>query len=513
MAFSRFCRQSIPLARRVLAAACAVAPLLLAAPVAAQTAVGVEQLWVNNCLRCHGQNGQGGGAGTSTLLSDDLMDQSHDLRFYQVIKRGLPESGMEAFGETLEDAQVWALVGYIRELQHRDWRKRVGSTRADATGTVRTQRHAFRIERVVEHGLRIPWSVEFLPDGRMLIADRPGQLRVHSTGKPGGVLSAPVEGTPQVRHRGQGGLMDVAVHPRHAENGWIYLAYSHPRQLDGREVSMTRIVRGKLRESQGRLAWVDQQIIFDARPEHDLPGDLHFGCRIVFDPKDPSILFFSIGDRGRMEMAQSLDRPNGKVHRIRDDGSIPEDNPFAAGRETMPTAYPSIWSYGHRNPQGLVFDLNGHLWDTEHGPRGGDELNRIAPGKNYGWPVVSFGFNYNGRPFATPWPAKEVSVDAPSTDGVAMPVYRWMPSIGACGLDVARGPAFPDWRGDLLAGGLSGQNVDRIRVAPDGNALVEREEILHGLGRVRDVVVGPDGSVYVALNDPDQIIRLAPAER
>lgn len=479
-----------------------------AEPAGAQPTLGVEQLWSTNCIHCHRADGRGGGAGTSTLLTDELMDPSHDFRFYEIIKNGLPDAGMEAFGETLNEAQIWGLVGYIRELQHRDWRDRVGSTRPDADGVVKTQRHAYRIERVVEGAIRIPWSVEFLPDGRMLVADRPGQLRVHSTGKPGGKLSAPVQGTPAVRHRGQGGLMDVAVHPKYAENGWIYLSFSHQRQLGGRDVAMTRIVRGRLREADGSYTWADEEVIFDPKPEHDLPTELHYGCRIAFDPKDPSILYFSIGERGRMEMAQDLGRPNGKIHRIRDDGTIPADNPFANGG----SAYPSIWSYGHRNPQGLVFDLNGNLWDTEHGPRGGDEVNLIAPGKNYGWPIVSFGFNYNGRPFKAPWPEKEVSAADPSTDGIVMPVYRWMPSTGACGLDVARGPAFPQWKGDLLAGGLAGQNVDRLRVSADGTKLVEREEILHGLGRVRDVVVGPDGSVYVALNDPDQIIRLVQAD-
>lgn len=472
----------------------------------AQPVTGVEQLWNNNCTHCHGAAGQGGGAGTSTLLTDELMAQEHDLRFYQVIKNGKPDAGMEAFGETLNDAQIWGLVGYIRELQHRAWRERVGSTNADAV--VRTQHHAFRVERVVERGIRIPWSVEFLPDGRMLVAERPGTLRVHSTGKPGGTLSPPVEGTPAVLHRGQGGLMDVAVHPNYAQNGWVYLSFSHPRQsAGGREGAMTRVVRGKLADAGGgKYRWTDERVIFDAKPEHDLPTQIHYGCRIVFDPKDPSILFFAIGERGRMEMAQQLDRPNGKIHRVKDDGSIPSDNPFVG----QGSAYASIWSYGHRNPQGLVFDLHGNLWTTEHGPRGGDELNLVARGKNYGWPTVSFGFNYNGRPFVTPWPAKQVSAADPSTDGIVMPVYRWMPSIAVCGLDVARGEAFPQWKGDLLAGGLAGQSVDRLRLARDGTKLLEREEILHGLGRVRDVVVGPDGSVYVALNDPDQIIRLVP---
>jgi glucose/arabinose dehydrogenase len=195
-------------------------------------------------------------------------------------------------------------------------------------------------------------------------------------------------------------------------------------------------------------------------------------------------------------LAQDLSEPNGKVYRVREDGSVPQDNPFV----NTPNAIPSIWSYGHRNPQGLVMDLNGQLWDTEHGPRGGDELNRVQKGANYGWPLVSFSINYNDQPLTTPWPTPDQKI--------TLPVYRWLPSIGACGLDMVAGSAFPKWKGDLMAGGLSGTNVDRIRVK--GDTLVEREEIMHGMGRVRDVRTGPDGMVYVVLNQPDKVVRIAP---
>ena len=262
---------------------------------------------------------------------------------------------------------------------------------------------------------------------------------------------------------------------------------------------MTKVVRGRI--EGGR--WTDEQTIFAADPASYLPTDIHFGCRIAFDPLDSSILYFTIGERGRGERAQDLSLPNGKIHRVHDDGRVPNDNPFV-GREG---ALATIWSYGHRNPQGLVFDAEGHLWDTEHGPRGGDEVNRIERGANYGWPEVSFGINYNGAPYRTPWPA--------AGQGFVMPAFVWLPSVGACGLDVARGgwlgEMFPMWRGDLLAGGLSGQNLDRIRLDAEGK-VVEREELLQGMGRVRDVSVGPDGSVYVVLNGPDRIVRLVRAE-
>jgi len=462
---------------------------------------GVEQLYANNCLKCHGNAGQGGGAGTRSMLTDEQFAQDYDKRFFDAVKNGLPDSGMEAFGETLNDSQVWGLVGYIRELQYKAYRQRAGSPKADANGVFASQHHPFRIERVIERGLDVPWSIDFLPDGRMLVADRPGAVRVHSTGKTGGELSKPVKGTPSVRNRGQGGLMDVAVHPGYAQNGWIYLSYSHAINNNG----MTRIVRGKIADENGSLKWTDEQVIFEAKPEHYQPTDLHFGCRIVFDPKDPTILFFAVGERGRGDMAQDVTRPNGKIFRIKDDGTIPPGNPFA----DQPGAYAAVWSYGHRNPQGMAFDLEGNLWDTEHGPRGGDELNLITPGRNYGWPIVSFGFNYNGRPLVSPWPKHPLTASDPvASDGIVMPTLRWMPSIAACGLDVARGDAFPDWKGDLFAGGLAAETVQRLRIKD--NQVTEQEEIIHGMGRVRDVVCSPDGSVYVVLNDPDAVIRLSP---
>lgn len=484
---------------------------LCVAPVAA--AQSVSDLWRQNCLMCHGARGQGGGAGTRSMLTEEMRALENDRVFFEAIKNGLPDKGMVAFGRTLSDEQVWGLVVHIRELQAAEFRKKNPDVTPE-DGVYRAKDHAFKLETVVPGGVDVPWSVDFLPGGvdgkgggdekggaggMMLVTGRSGDLRVHSTGRAGGKLSEPVKGTPKVRNRGQGGLMDVAVHPEYATNGWVYLSYSE-EILDGkRSTGMTTIVRGKLKKDGDGWSWTDQETLFRAKPEHFLPTDLHFGCRIVFTEKQADgrrLMFFPIGERGRMEMAQDLKRPNGKVHRLWDDGEAPKDNPFV-GQEG---AYPSIWSYGHRNPQGLAFDLQGRLWDTEHGPRGGDEVNLVEKGKNYGWPIVSFGINYSGEPFRTPW----------GESAIAMPAFHWTPSIGACGLDVARGPAFAKWKGDLLAGGLSGTNVDRLRVKEDGS--VEREELLHGIGRVRDVVCGPDGSVYVVLNDPDSVVRMVEVE-
>lgn len=471
----------------------------------AARAQSVTQLWATNCARCHGEGGKGGMA--RPLTGEGVLDQSNDRRYFDAVKNGVPRTMMMGYGRSLSDAEIWSLVNYLRELQAREWRDRVGSPKAES-GVYVSKHIKFRIETVIESGLDTPWAVDFLPDGKMLVTERPGHVRLHSTGKPGGKLSPALFGTPEVRNRGQGGLMDVAVHPGYARNGWVYLSFSDPQTRGGRSSGMTKVVRGRIKDDQ----WADQQTIFEARPEHYLPTDIHFGSRFAFQATPTTAqdnrywLYFTIGERGMAEMAQDLSRPNGKVHRVWDDGKVPEDNPFV--KESG--GYASIWSYGHRNPQGLVFGLDGRLWETEHGPRGGDELNEVLKGRNYGWPVVSFGINYDGRPFKTPWPDGKFADGG--DDDIVMPVDRWMPSVAACGLDVVRagpaGEAFPEWKGDLVAGGLAGQTVDRIRIR-DGK-VTEREEIVHGLGRVRDVVCGPDGAVYVVLNGPDQVVRLVP---
>lgn len=457
----------------------------------AQRRTNVSQLYDTTCAKCHGQAAEGGGGGTPSLLNVDKFHQKWDKPFFDAIKKGVPDMGMEAYGETLTDAEIWGLVVHIRELQAQGLRTQLRKPANESAVNARKE-HNFRIETVVgtNQGLRTPWGIDWLPDGRMLVTNRPGTMMLFDkSGKGVEVANMP----PNVEI-GQGGLMDVAVHPDYAKNGWIYLAVNDPSSA-GRG-GMTKIVRGKLSFSGGTPSWTSQQDLFTNKPEDYNSSGVHFGSRIVFDGKGH--IFFSIGERGAMDRAQDLGRPNGKIFRIKEDGGIPADNPFVKDAE----AIPQVWSYGHRNPQGLVMDLQGNLWDTEHGPRGGDELNKIEKGRNYGWPLVAFSINYNDSPFRTPWPAPG--------QNIAMPTFRWLPSIGASGLDVVRGPGFAKWKGDILAGGLSGQNVDRIRVR--NGQFVEREEILGGMGRVRDVVYGPDGAIYVALNGPDKIVRLVEAK-
>lgn len=455
-------------------------------------ATNLSRLYTETCAKCHGDKGEGGGAGTKTLLTWDKYDQKNDRPFFDAIKNGVTDMGMDAYGPTMSDETIWGLVVHVRELQGRALREQFGGPK-ETDGVYSSQRAKYRMETVVDEGkgLQTPWGLDWLPNGTMLVTNRPGPVRLSKNGEVG----PPIEGIPASREVGQGGMMDVAVHPNYAKNGWIYLAFTDPSKTDQR-AGMTKIVRGKLRINGLSGTWYGQETIYENKPETYNGSGVHFGSRIVFDGKGH--VYFSTGERGNGELAQDLTKPNGKIYRVMEDGKVPADNPFVSDSKNIG----AIWSYGHRNPQGLVMDLNGTLWDTEHGPRGGDELNRIQKAANYGWPKIAFSINYNDAPLSTPWPKEG--------QNFTLPVFRWLPSIGACGLDVVKGAAFPQWKGDLVAGGLSGANVDRIRVKDD--KVVEREELVFGKGRVRDVAVGPDGMIYVALNQPDKIVRLAPVK-
>lgn len=358
---------------------------------------------------------------------------------------------------------------------------------AAADQAIASEKARFKTE-VVAEGLQNPWAVERLPDGRLLVTERPGRLRIVEDGR---LLPEPVSGTPAVYARGQGGLLDVVLHPEYAKNGWIYLAFSDPR--DG--VGLTKIVRGRLKEN----AWVDQETVFEAALEEYTAANVHFGCRMQFD--DRGDLFFSIGDRGDVtnlkNNAQQLTNVKGKIHRVRDDGRIPPDNPFV-GRSG---ARPSIWSYGHRNPQGLRFAPDGTLWSVEHGPRGGDELNVVERGKNYGWPVVTFGINYSGTPIAERSEAPEF----------VSPVTHWTPSIAVGGMDFYRGDRFPAWRGNLFVTALAHQKLVRLEIDAQ-NRVTHQEDLLTRTGRIRDVRDLGDGALYVVYDDPGRIVRLVPVE-
>ncbi len=444
----------------------------------------IGRFYAQQCAQCHGRNLQGGLA--PSLLDDQWSHGGTDADLAKVIRDGVEDS-MPGFKDQLSEGEIRALVVFLRE-------KRAGFSssedrprRPQPTEPITSEQHTFKIETVADR-LSTPWGMAFLPDGRLLFTEKSGALRVVKNGR---LRVDPIRGTPAVRDSGQGGLLEVAVHPRYTENGWIYLAYSDPATRDGQPVSLTTIVRGKVRDG----AWVEQQTIWRAPLEFYRPGGgVHFGCRIVFDAD--GYLFFSHGERGRQDDAQNLKLPNGKIHRLHDDGRIPTDNPFAQ----QSGAFASIWTYGNRNPQGLAFEPGTDvLWSTEHGPRGGDELNIIRRGANYGWPVITYGMNYNGTPIT----------GITAKDGMEQPVTHWTPSIAVCGIDFYTGDAFPQWRGNLFVTALAQQELRRVVI--ENGKVTHQEILLKDLGRVRDVQTGPDGAIYVALNQPDRIVRLVPA--
>jgi len=338
---------------------------------------------------------------------------------------------------------------------------------------------------VLAEGLENPWAIDFIDTQTALITEQSGDVHMIESGR---LRAEPVAGLPEALYAGQGGMLDVAVDPDYQDNGWIYLAYSHALGEGDNRPVMTRVVRGHIRNN----VWTDQQVLFEAPHDTYRTSRHHYGSRIVFDAEGR--LYFSIGDRGAQSQAQDLSRPNGKVHRIHRDGSIPSDNPFV-GRDD---ALPSIFSYGHRNPQGLaIHPETDALWGVEHGPRGGDELNRIVAGRNYGWPVITYGINYDGT----------IITEERAREGMEQPVLYWRPSIAVSGLDVYDGQAFPYWRNHLLVGALRDQEVRLLSLA--GNHVQHQEVILKNAGRVREAVTGPDGAVYVVVNAPGAILRLS----
>lgn len=355
----------------------------------------------------------------------------------------------------------------------------------------RTALHDYRVVTVAE-GFVVPWSMAFLPNGDMLVTERPGRLRIVRDGM---VLPDPVPGVPEVVARGQGGLLEVLPHPNFATNRLIYISYS--KATGNSPGGTTSVIRGTFEND--RFTMTDE--IFEAVSE----GNGHYGCRLAFD--DEGFLYLSVGDRQvpprgdlAAHPAQDVSNHHGVIVRLHDDGRVPDDNPFVG----QMGAQPDIWSYGHRNAQGLAIEPGtGAVWLTEHGPQGGDEVNVSMPGANYGWPVIGYGVNYRSG---------SAIHEATHMEGMEQPEHIWVPSIGVSGLAFYTGDQFPGWQGDLLAGGLAGQRIDRLTI--EDGSVVASETILQGMGRVRDIRQGPDGFIYVALeargDGETPIVRLEP---
>ncbi len=427
------------------------------------------------CSGCHGNK--------VMAFVDREWENGSSVEFIATrIREGDENDGMPSFSAALSDEAILEISEYLnKNIENLD--QYVFEERPDITMVFESEKLNYTLE-VVAEGMEIPWGMAFLPGDRMLITDRNGKMLLRS--KEGALTE--LQGVPEVLYQGQGGLLDVELHPDFEENSMVYISYSTFREEGGEVLSTTAVARARLEGSKLE----DLEVIFEALPYAKTRH--HYGCRLEFDRE--GYLFFSVGDRGNRDRnPQTLDNHCGKIHRLHDDGTIPEDNPFVGTEGAMP----SIYSYGHRNPQGLILHpVTGEIWAHEHGPRGGDEINVIKPGLNYGWPVISYGINYDGTIFTS----------MTEEEGMEQPLHYWVPSIAPCGMDFITGDRYPQWEGNILAGSLK---YEFLNMSVMKNGIVSSEEmLLKNIGRLRNVKVGPDGYIYVGVEEPGTIYRLIP---
>jgi len=398
----------------------------------------------------------------------------------KAIKFGYENDGMPAYDVTFSEQEINELVQYIQKgIANVDLYKFDGE---QGDGIFETEELIIKLDTIVS-GMNQPWGMTFLANDEMLITEKSGTLFKRLSD---GSLNE-IKGIPEVKAIGQGGLMDLEIHPNFEKNGWIYVAYTKPNPENAEEVT-TAVVRGKLSGNN----FVESEEIFVALPYST--KKYHFGVRMEFDHE--AYLFLSVGDRGSRDVnPQNLDNHCGKIHRINDDGSIPEDNPFVNTAGAMP----SIFTYGNRNPQGLALNpADGSIWQNEHGPRGGDEINIVKKGLNYGWPTISYGINYNGTVFT----------ELTENEDMEQPVMYWLPSIGVCGMTFVDSDKYGNWQNNVMSGSLRFMYLERAVVVND--EIIHREKILENIGRLRVVEVGPNGYIYVGVEEPGYIFRLIP---
>jgi aldose sugar dehydrogenase len=438
---------------------------------------GPQENYATYCAGCHGEK-------MNAFVDRDWRHGNELKDLMKGIKNGYSDEGMPAFAQTFSDKEIQELAEYI--LTGIKDRKEYDFDDRPKSDIFKSEKLTVKLEPVAT-GINIPWGMAFLPDGGLLVTERGGKLyKVFNKQK------QEIKGVPPVVAEGQGGLLDIAIHPDFSKNQLIYFSYSKPHP-DNKRLATTAVMRAKL----GRGGLSEQKIIFEALPYASTRH--HYGSRLVFDGKGH--LFISVGERGNeRENPQSTDNNQlGKIHRINDDGTIPDDNPIKdkSGKIT------SLYTYGNRNPQGMALHPEtGELWENEHGPRGGDEINIMQPGKNYGWPLTSYGINYNGTTIT----------DKTSAPGITDPQHYWIPSIGPSGMAFVTGDRYKPWKGALLSGSLRFQYLNLSYL--DGAKIIKEEKLLKNIGRVRDVRMGPDGYIYVAVEEPAAAIyKLIPVER
>ncbi|WP_242693396.1 PQQ-dependent sugar dehydrogenase [Sabulibacter ruber] len=432
--------------------------------------------YVNYCGGCHGRE-------LETFVNRKWQHGDSPEALFKGIKHGYPEQGMPAYATTFSDQEIQQLVGFIREGIVRQKGKPAQKQNA---AVHQSEKVSFQLDTVIT-GLDVPWGMAFLPNGDMLVTERSGTLYRLTKDR----QLQKVEGAPEVLAQGQGGLLDVELHPDFKKNNVVFLSYSAVKKEGGQTLSTTAIMRAKLDGNN----LTDQNVIFEAQPYARTRH--HYGSRMEFG-RD-GYLYFTMGDRGGTKVnPQNLSVHAGKTHRIKEDGSIPADNPFVNKEGAMA----SIYTFGNRNAQGMALNPStGEMWLHEHGPKGGDEVNIVKKGANYGWADVTYGIDYNGSKIS----------DLKQKAGVTDPIHFWVPSIAPSGMAFITSDKYKGWEGDLLVGSLSFKFLSRLEV--DGNRIVREERLLKDIGRVRDVRQSPDGFVYIAVENPGVIYRLVPVQQ
>jgi glucose/arabinose dehydrogenase len=436
-----------------------------------------EKTYRQYCAGCHGTD-------VRAFISPGWKYGTDKASIIKSIKDGRGNGAMPAFGNALSDEEVEQLTEYLQwgfqNFDKYDFKDEEFTYKTFESGSFK-----FTLEKVVD-GLEIPWGMAFLPDGSMLVTEKKGTL-IHLTT---GGKKEYIRNVPEVISRSQGGMLDVELHPDYQNNGWIYLSYSAFKMDDGDILSTTAVSRYRLKNNE----LVDEELIFEAQDYSNRRH--HYGCRLEFD-RD-GYLYISMGDRGAREVnPQDLGKYPGKIHRLNDDGSIPEDNPFFDQEGVVQ----SIFTYGHRNTQGMILHPEtGEMWTHEHGPRGGDEINILKAGANYGWPVVSYGINYDGTVFT----------NLTEKEGMENPIHHWTPSIAPCGMDFVTSDRYPTWKGHLMVGSLRFSYLNLCYLKDE--QVVSEEILLTNIGRLRNVKESPDGFIYIAVEGPGRIYKLVPSE-
>lgn len=441
-----------------------------------------EVLYKTYCGGCHGARLEGNSA--PALIKTKWTHGSTEKAIFKSIKSGIPNTEMKGWGNVLKDNQINTLVNYIKASQ-----KGPPKAAASIPSKIVTQDYVLKVEKIDSGHTSTPWGIEFVNAKLALISEKPGKLKWLVNGK---LDTVSITGLPATHTKSStGGFMDIALDPKYEDNGWVYLAYSHTNgDLQDRNApGMTKIVRGKIKDHQ----WKDQQTLFEVPDSLMVVRGDRWGCRFLFDKA--GYLYFTIGDMGKAMPSQDLGKPTGKVFRINPDGSIPKDNPFI----NTPGALPAIFTLGNRNVEGIAeHPVTGAIWATEHGPRGGDELNILKKGANYGWPVISYGIDYSGS----------IVTEKLEQEGMEQPIVQWTPSIAVCPAAFVTSTLFAKWNNNLLVGALAFEELRRLVIVKD--KVIRQEMILKGYGRVRDLKISPDGSLYVLLNKPDMILRITP---